>query len=186
MTPDTDNIDTPANLTSEQQEAIAKIREAVANGDLEGARKAAEGVERPVLVQTFFPPPDEPYEAPEDVTLEPVAIVRCATSASSKNVIFVGSTPLPDGEPGQMALVRFELPRHRKTVREFFKAGGIKEVPSIDRHWNVDGGMPIMLHVEGQILGEDTIPEFDAGESDEDVSPPAKCLVIGNATTRIM
>lgn len=181
-----DNIDIPANLTPEQREAIAKIREAVANGDLEGAKRAAEGVERPVFVGTFFPPADTPYEEPEDVTLEPVAIVRCATSRSSKTVIFVGSTPLPGGEPGQMALVRFEIPRHRKTVREFFKAGGIREVPTLDRHWNVQGGMPIMLRVEGQILGEDTIPEFDEEESDENVTPPAKCLVIGNVTTRFL
>lgn len=178
-------IEYPEGITDEQKAQLDELRRRFEDGTLEApAIPADTGHRHEVMLTTqFFPPPDTALD-PESITLDPVAIVRCVTSARSPNVIFVGSTPMPGGQPGEMALVRFTQPRHAKSVRMFFRSGGLKDVPSKDRHWNVDAGIPIMLRLEGMLVGEDTIPDLDTDNTDEKLSPPVKCFVLSNVTAR--
>jgi len=103
-----------------------------------------------------FPPPDKPYQIIREMELTGVAITSVETLAGQNHVICTGMV----AAGGEALAIRFCLTHHRKSVRRFFRAVGIKQVPRVSQTWDIDPkGGGYFVRLDGHVTGEDNVPE---------------------------
>jgi hypothetical protein len=119
-----------------------------------------------------FPPPTRSYPADQRPTVEVTGglLIRCETSQRSSLVVVV----VLASDDEHAVLFRFRVPGHNRTVREWFRALGAREVPRHDWGGTVtQGAFPVDF--AGTVVGEDAIPEGVP-------NPPKAAYVLENVT----
>jgi len=98
----------------------------------------------------LFPPPDMPGEAREIMVLG-AAVTRVRFDvgwAAFSLVVLEQEKPIG---------FRFCIPSHKRFVRDFLKAGKIKETPR-EGAVDVEDGL-FLIKFKGNVIGQDNVPE---------------------------
>lgn len=101
----------------------------------------------------LFPPPDTVYTEEERKS---VAVIGAAVSRvrfGPKMAVFSVIVLENDRPIG----FRFQVPTHKRLVRDFLRAGGLKETPAAGAI-DVTDGM-FLVQFQGWVIGQDVVPE---------------------------
>ena len=150
--------DTPLGATPLTEDALARAMGPDLDPTPPGVadKKLYNDADLPPQAKVFWSPPDQPWpeEHQEDIEIIGACVVRAETSSKSNQVVL--SCVVASSE--KLTLIRFRIANHSRLARQFFKKGGMKQVPRQDGEVTVNGGA-YFIQVAGTIIGEDTVPE---------------------------
>jgi len=101
-----------------------------------------------------FPPPEIPYLPAGYREVEVQGALVFQVTAMPGHLVALAAVIQVDG---QDTLLRFQLPKHNRSVRRIYVRGGMRGVPKEVETLNITG--LVALNLTGTIIGEDRIRE---------------------------